>query len=134
MIVTTFLMSAALAQGSEPRLLTPAMPGSADVAAFAWMPDGQRAAFLVDRDVDEQFELYRVRIDGSSAPVRINEPLPVGASVQPFFLHTELGDRTVYRADQETTDVIELFRHQPPLDPLGRANRPLPGGVLTRQL
>jgi Tol biopolymer transport system component len=77
---------------------------------FAISPDNQRGVYVADQDTDEVFELYSVPIGGGT-PVRLNGPLVSGGDVLADYNIKISADssRVVYRADQDTNDVFELY-------------------------
>ncbi|NOT31253.1 MAG: hypothetical protein HOP15_12470 [Planctomycetes bacterium] len=94
---------------------------ASDVLGFQLSPDGMWAAFFADPDGDDRMELFGVPVDASESPRRLNGPLVAGGhlvEVQywdgfPIFdepwLAIGSGNRVVYRGDQDTDGVIELF-------------------------
>jgi hypothetical protein len=81
-----------------------------DVLHFAISGDSTRVVYNADQDTNDAVELYSVPIEGGQPPVRLNPPLVAGGSVDalPFVL-TPDSSRVVYRGDQDTNDVVELF-------------------------
>src|SRR5439155_9878102 len=87
-------------------------------ASLNFSPDSQTVVYTAKQNVDEVYELFSVPITGGT-PVRLNAPLvpggdvvdsPPGYSVPAnTFMITPDGTRVVYRADQDTNDVIELY-------------------------
>src|SRR5262245_39757414 len=68
------LATLAAAQGI--RLNEPlARPLGGDVGAALLTPDGTRAVYVADGDVDDLLELYSAPTDGSQAAVKLNAPL-----------------------------------------------------------
>ena len=111
-LLTASLVSPALAQSTK--LSGPlANPGS-DVVEFAVDPDGTHAFYVADQDALGVRELYRVPIDGSSAPQKLNAALPASGDVtgvnpnQPSFLIGSAG-WVVYRADPDVDETFEIF-------------------------
>jgi hypothetical protein len=83
------------------------LPAFADVSTYHVTADSTGVVYLCDREEDEEVQLFRAPIDGSAPPARLNDPLPAGGSVLDF---VGLADGTVvYRADQASDDVFELF-------------------------
>ncbi len=83
-------------------------------------PDGQFAVYRQDAVTDGGFDLWSVRMDGSSAPERLSDPLP---ATQGQFLTFEISpdsSRVVYAVDQDTTGKTELY------------SVPIDGGPVTR--
>ncbi|HEX6883493.1 MAG TPA: hypothetical protein VF530_08940 [Planctomycetota bacterium] len=82
-----------------PLLLTPlgddaeVLPGSLRLT-----PDGAQVVYLADALVDGFHELYRVRTDGSSAPVPLDPPLAADERVGSFEIAPE-GAHLVYRVE-----------------------------------
>jgi WD40 repeat protein len=69
--------------------------------------DSLRVIYRADQEADGVFQLYSAPIDGSSPPVRLNAPLPLGGGVEAGF---RVGaERAAYRADQNRDEVFELF-------------------------
>jgi len=93
-----------------PLRLNPPLTGNQDVEqGFVLTPDGSRAVYRVDQNTNDTIELYSVPIDGSAPAVRLNAPLVGGGDVQPGMQVSADGLRVVYRADQDTDEVFELF-------------------------
>jgi hypothetical protein len=100
--------------------------------------------YHADQAINEVFELFRVPLDRSHPPWRLNAPLaagrsiPVSDSTGDSWLISPDGARVVYRADARTNDVFELFsvqldrrRHVRRVDaprPLARLSRSLIAG------
>src|SRR5262245_11928028 len=110
------------------RLNGPLVPGGdvlftptfLSVEAFAPMTsDGSRVLYVADQDEDEVFELYCAPTDGSQPAIKLNSALVPGGDVllnsppfgpNPFWPQVSPGGNSaVYRADQETDGVIELY-------------------------
>jgi len=81
---------------------------STELPTFQLSPDGGRIVYLADARVDERYELYSARTDGSSGPARLSGPMTVGGDVIDFGISPD-GKRVVYMADQEVNDRYELF-------------------------
>lgn len=60
--------------------LSAALVAGGDVTEFELAPDGSRAFYRADQDVDGAFELYSVSLDGG-APIRLNGALAAGGGV-----------------------------------------------------
>jgi Tol biopolymer transport system component len=72
-------------------------------------PDGTRVLYRADQFADEVFELFSVASIGGT-PVRLNGPLVANGDVlQQGLQFGPNGSRVLYRADQNTDDVVELF-------------------------
>lgn len=122
------LFSAPSDGGSPPLRLGPPLALTADVdPAFRITPDGARALIVADFDADEVFELWSAPTDATrgGTPQRLSgKPVPGGdvargavrtATSDPYelaypqFELTPDGTRVVYRADERTDEVYELF-------------------------
>ena len=80
-----------------------------EVVTYALSLDSSRAVYLADQDTDYVEELYSVPIAGpGSAGVKINGPLVLGGDVLGFDISPD-SKRVVYRADQDTDYVDELY-------------------------
>jgi len=98
------------------RLHGPLPTTAADVNTFLWSQDGRRLAFQGDLDVANRDELYVVDTSGAApgATQKASGALVSGGSVFSSttgsgYAFTSDGARLVYRADQATNDVNELF-------------------------
>ena len=71
--------------------------------------DSTRVVYLADQDTDEVVELYSVP-SGGGAAVKLNGPLPTGGGVSSAGLtFSPDSSRVLYRADQDTDGVDELY-------------------------
>lgn len=77
-------------------------------------PDGSRAVYRADQDADEVYELYSVPTLGGPS-VKLSGPMTLGGDVDDSppadtgFLLAPGGARVLYRADQTSDGVFELF-------------------------
>lgn len=101
--------------------------GGAFPLALPISADG-RVLYFADAEVDGEFALYSVPVDGSAAPVRLNEALVCGGAVETGvgLQPAVAGASAVYLADQDLDEVRELYvvpadRSQSP----ARLNAPL---------
>lgn len=85
------------------------LPAARDVEQFVLTPDGTRAVYRADADVNNLYELYSALIGPASGVVKLNSQLVFGGEVQPEFQLAGGGSRVIYRADQATNGVFELF-------------------------
>jgi hypothetical protein len=76
---------------------------------FAVSPEGGHVIYRADQDVDEVFELFSVPVTGGQAPIRLNAALPPGGNVSGGSFGFTPSGQVVYRADQTTDDVTELY-------------------------
>src|SRR5262249_5962612 len=88
--------------------LSGALGAGGDVQeSFAISPDGLTVVYRADQDVDERYQIYRVPIDGSAAPVRLNDPLEPNSDVFGFAIDPT-SRHVLYVADAVNL-VNELF-------------------------
>lgn len=99
-----------------------------DVVAFANNLIGTRVLYLVDGRFDDVFELYSFDLTGPpGAAVRLSGTLPAGGDVLDFALSPD-NLNAIYRADQDTDGVIELYRASASGPPSVKLNGALPAG------
>lgn len=73
-------------------------------------PDGEQAVYFADQDTPQVTELYIVPLAGGT-PRKLNGPLVPGGDVNQRYLgFSSVGPSIVYRAEQDTLDVLELYR------------------------
>jgi dipeptidyl aminopeptidase/acylaminoacyl peptidase len=102
------LYSVPLAGGSPVKLNSPLVSGG-DVSFFRISPDSSRVVYQADQDTDDVWELYSVPLDGGS-PVKLNGSLVSGGDIPDLdFQVSPDSSRVVYRADQDTDGVWELY-------------------------
>ena len=77
---------------------------------FLPLPDSSGVIYRVDRDYDNSYELFRSYYSGGefSYQARVSPQMPAGRTVSTFKLSPD-GTRVVYRADQDSDDVYELY-------------------------
>lgn len=87
---------------SSTRISAASMAGAVD--AFALSPDGATAVYIADQEVVNRFELYRVPVDGSAAPVKLSAALTFGTGDEGVasFRFSPDGSRVVFLADPTT--------------------------------
>jgi Tol biopolymer transport system component len=89
--------------------LNGALVALGDVDNFAISPDSSRVVYTADQQTDTVFELYSVPLGGpAAAGIKFNGALVAGGNVVNFQISPDSG-RVVYRADQQTDEVFELF-------------------------
>jgi Tol biopolymer transport system component len=83
----------------------------ANVTEVVVSPDGVWAAFRADESVDERFDLYRARVDGSGSPARVHAaPAAATRDVVPgATLFTPDGRGLVYVADHRINDHQDVW-------------------------
>ncbi len=95
--------------GGESLKLNDDLDFNEDVWDFKVSADGHWVVYRADKDLDEVFELYSVPIDRSSEPVRLNGDLQPDSDVEEDYEINSTSDRVVYRAQQDTAGVFELY-------------------------
>jgi Tol biopolymer transport system component len=78
---------------------------------FNFSPDGSKVVFLADAITDARNELFYVDVGGAvpGAPIRLNNPLPASANIQPLWDWTPDGQRIIYAGDQDQLNINEIF-------------------------
>jgi Tol biopolymer transport system component len=94
--------------------LNPTPVAEGDVLPFFKISSLGRVVYRADQDADEVNELYSVPIDGSASAIKLNVAPVTGGDVagttfNPYFEITPDGTLVVYRGDQDTNDVDELY-------------------------
>lgn len=99
--------------GSSPSvLLSGASQPSGNVTDFRVSADDEFVVFRGDLLADERHELFRAALDGSTARVRVSDPVlgsTTGRSVERDFALTPDGLHVVYPADRDADEVQELY-------------------------
>jgi Tol biopolymer transport system component len=95
-------------EGGTPLRISRPLATGGNVTGFQVDPTGKFAVFIADALLDDRFELFSVRLDGSPGPTRLSGVLPVGGDVTDFRI-SPAGGRVVYRADQVSDQRFDLF-------------------------
>jgi len=95
-------------RGTGRARLTPLATGQDVQGDFVLSPTTGSVCFRIT-SAGGPTELYRVPLDGSGPPQRLNGALPTGGNVVDFLL-TPDGSALVYRADERVNERFELFR------------------------
>jgi len=85
--------------------------GKVDRARFGFTPDNLSVVYLADQDTVFRQELYVVNLNNPGQPAKLSGALIINGNVdylQPFLI-TPNGTGVVYRADQDTNGVPELY-------------------------
>jgi Tol biopolymer transport system component len=84
--------------------------GNVDRIFINISPDSSRVVYQADQQTDGVFELYSVPLAGpASAGVKLNGPLVPGGNVDFIIRISQDSSRVVYRADQQTDEIFELY-------------------------
>ena len=76
---------------------------------FAVTPDGTQVVYRADEDANSLDELFLVNLDTPGFSANLSGFMTSGGDVVPGFLLTPEGASVVYRADEKTNGVYELF-------------------------
>jgi len=82
-----------------------------DISNVIFSLNGEKIVYRGDQDVSAQFELYYVDVS-SGIPTgynRINSQFPSGRDVQSNYMVSNDGDTVLYRSDEDTDNIMELF-------------------------
>jgi len=71
-------------------------------------PAGTTAVFVADKDVNEQFELFKRPISRAGNPIKLHSAIGSGKDVTAVWM-SPTASRVVYRADQDTDGVDEIY-------------------------
>jgi hypothetical protein len=104
------LYSAPIDGGSSATKLNDSLVAGGDVdSTYRISGDSARVVYLADQSTDDVFELYSVPVGGGT-PVRLHDPSPAAADVQPSgFRIIDASNQVIFIADQDTDDVFELY-------------------------
>lgn len=104
---TGFAQDLPIIEATTPIQINANLVTNGDVTDFQISPDNQYAVYLADQITDEKFELFSVKMDGSSQPIKLSIANPVtNGDVLSIVGFSADGQRVIYSADQ-TTDGIE---------------------------
>jgi len=91
--------------------LNPPLDANRTVKSFALTPDATAVIYIADQDLDDVFELYRVNLANPGVSTKLNQAFALGSGKNVMeFAVTPDNTSVVYRADQDTDDVFELYR------------------------
>jgi len=72
-------------------------------------PHSSRVVYLADQQIDERWELYSAPLNGpAEAGIKLNPELAPGRDVENFRI-SPYSNRVIYQADQDTSNIIELY-------------------------
>jgi len=81
-----------------------------EVSSYKISPDSTLVVYRADQDTNEVQEFYSVPVAGPAGDgLKLNGPLASGGEVFGDYQISPDGSRVVYRADQDTDDVKELY-------------------------
>jgi len=116
---------------AAPLALAGPLAAAADVEeGYLASPGGTHALFRLDRESDDQLQLFARRMDGSDALNAIGGALVAGGDVQADFVISRAAMRIVFRADADTNERFELFSTRLADAPV-RLNAPLEPETIT---
>lgn len=103
------LFSVPINGSSSPVKISGPMASGGDVLwNFQISADSSQVVYGADQDTDNVAELYRVPINGSALPTKLNGPLTSGGNVDYFQISAD-SSHVVYRADQNIDMMDELY-------------------------
>jgi Tol biopolymer transport system component len=91
-------------------------------------PDSTRVVYRADQALDEVFEYFSVPVDGSAAPVRLNDPLGGNRDVLAGGAISPEGGWFVFLADRDANKMFELYSVPLAGGATHELNLPLPPG------
>lgn len=99
--------------GSQDPVRVSALPDRRrHVVAYAVSPDNARVVYNADQDNEDVRELYSAPLDGSAAPTKLSGEMVENGGLPEYYGGFNIspdGSRVVYRADQETDEISELY-------------------------
>jgi Tol biopolymer transport system component len=89
--------------------LSGTMVTGGDLSEYEVSADSSRVVYQADQHTDNVSELYSVPVGGpAGAGVKLNKPMATGGDVSTFSISGD-SSRVVYRADQDTNGLYELY-------------------------
>jgi len=89
---------------------TPTGSSVLDYSVYPISPDGERVLFRANFSDLDKFELWSARVDGTGPVTRLNGTLNTGGTIADYdFSFSPDSSRVVYRADQQTDGVFEIY-------------------------
>ncbi|MGH8167957.1 MAG: TolB family protein, partial [Woeseiaceae bacterium] len=89
--------------------LNDALVVNGNVEHFAFTPDGAQVVYAADQDTDDVLELYLVDVATPEVSIKLSDAFVAGGNVSAKFAFDAGGARVIYRADQDTDEVPELY-------------------------
>jgi Tol biopolymer transport system component len=93
------------------RINTPLVSGG-NVRLFRVSPDGERAVYVADQEVNDVQEIFSVPVAGpASSCIKLNKTLTAGGDViqSNYFYISGDSNRVVYQADQDTDEKWDIY-------------------------
>ena len=84
-------------------------PGG-DVSNFIISPDSSTVVYIADQETDGVDELYAVASSRRRPPVHAEPPLPADGDIRGLIGITPDSSTVVYKADQETDELVEIYQ------------------------
>ena len=103
------LYSVPIDGSSAPIKLNGTLVSGGVVSIYQISADSSQVVYRADQNTDDVYELFSVPLNGSSAPIKLNGTLVSGGEVGQSPKISADSSRVVYRADQDTDDVFELY-------------------------
>ncbi len=123
----TYELFSADANGKVVNLSGPLVAGG-DVLHFVWSPDRAWVAFVADKEVDGQLDLYAVPSAGGT-PTRLNQRQSTGGTLLSIKIEwAPDSSRIAYSGDGDTAGVEELYTVRPDGTGHAKVNGPLAAG------
>ncbi|HWM27964.1 MAG TPA: hypothetical protein VNQ14_05870 [Woeseiaceae bacterium] len=98
-----------VASPGESQKLSDSLVANGNVEHFAFSPNGAQVVYTADQDTDDVLELYLVDVATPEVSIKLNDALVAGGNVSASFAFDADGARVIYRADQGTDEVPELY-------------------------
>lgn len=98
-----------LAQPGVSTKVNPSLPFGRDVIDWTIRPDGGQVVYRADQNADGLLEIFAVDVAAPGNSTRVSASLTQDGWVRAGFHYSADGTQLVYRADQTTVDVPELF-------------------------
>ncbi|MEL7235279.1 MAG: LpqB family beta-propeller domain-containing protein, partial [Chloroflexota bacterium] len=103
------IYSVPIGGGTPVKLNGQLVSGGTVSTTFQISPDSSRVVYQADQDTNGVFELYSAPIGGGNSPVKLNGTLVSGGDVESNFLISANSSTVVYRADQDTDNLLEIY-------------------------
>lgn len=98
-----------VASPGESQKLSDTLVANGNVEHFAFSPNGAQVVYAADQDTNDALELYLVDLATPEVSMKLSDTLVAGGNVSTIFAFDAGGARVIYRADQDTDEVPELY-------------------------